>query len=377
MLNINTNYAASYAANAAKQTSRGLDSAMEKLASGSRINYAKDDAAGQAISTRLTAEIQGLAMASRNASDGQSLLDTADGALAETHNLLLRMRELAVQSANGTMAASDRTALDAEVGQLVNEVERIAQNTTWAGNNLVNASNSAKAVAAGGMVAATDVVTSTAHGFSNGDVVAATLAANETMTGLIAGKHYVVTDVTANTFKLATVDANGAATAVDFATNDNSAAASFRKVEKAYTFQVGTANSTESQITIGINDARAIALGLVTDGDADGDFDAGEVRVAIESQANAQTAIGKIDTAIGNVSTARAELGAYSNRLSNTMANLDQVAVNLSSSKGRIQDADFATETSNLAKNQILQQAATAMLAQANASKNSVLTLVS
>jgi flagellin len=287
------------------------------------------------------------------------------------------MRELAVQSANGTMAASDRAALDAEVGQLVNEVERIAQNTTWAGNNLLNASNSVKAVAAGGMVAATDVVTSTAHGFSNGDVVAATLAANETMTGLIAGKHYVVTDVTANTFKLATVDANGAATAVDFATNDNSAAASFRKVEKAYTFQVGTANSTESQITIGINDARAIALGLVTDGDADGDFDAGEVRVAIESQANAQTAIGKIDTAIGNVSTARAELGAYSNRLSNTMANLDQVAVNLSSSKGRIQDADFATETSNLAKNQILQQAATAMLAQANASKNSVLTLVS
>ena len=202
MLNINTNYAASYAANAAKQTSQGLDSAMEKLASGSRINYAKDDAAGQAISTRLTAEVQGLAMASRNASDGQSLLDTADGALAETHNLLLRMRELAVQSANGTMATSDRAALDAEVGQLVNEVERIAQNTTWAGNNLVNASNSAKAVAAGGMVAATDVVTSTAHGFSNGDVVAATLAANETMTGLIAGKHYVVTDVTANTFKL-------------------------------------------------------------------------------------------------------------------------------------------------------------------------------
>jgi flagellin len=286
MLNINTNYAASFAANAAKQTSRGLDSAMEKLASGSRINYAKDDAAGQAISTRLTAEVQGLAMASRNASDGQSLIDTADGALAESHNLLLRMRELAVQSANGTMATSDRAALDAEVGQLVNEVERIAQNTTWAGNNLLEGNS--------------------------------------------------------------------------------------------FTFQVGTANSTASKITIGVDDTRAIALGLVTDGDADGDFDAGEVRaVGVATQATAQSAIDTIDTAIGKVSAARAELGAYSNRLSSTMANLDQIAVNLASSNGRIQDTDFAAETSNLAKNQILQQAATAMLAQANASKNSVLTLVS
>jgi flagellin len=286
MLNINTNYAASFAANAAKQTSRGLDSAMEKLSSGSRINYAKDDAAGQAISTRLTAEVQGLAMASRNASDGQSLIDTADGALAESHNLLLRMRELAVQSANGTMASADRAALDAEVGQLVNEVERIAQNTTWAGNNLLEGNS--------------------------------------------------------------------------------------------FTFQVGTANSTASKITIGVDDTRAIALGLVTDGDADGDFDAGEVRaVGVATQATAQGAIDTIDTAIGKVSAARAELGAYSNRLSSTMANLDQIAVNLASSNGRIQDTDFAAETSNLAKNQILQQAATAMLAQANASKNSVLTLVS
>ena len=285
MLNINTNYAASFAANAAKQTSRGLDSAMEKLASGSRINYAKDDAAGQAISTRLTAEVQGLAMASRNASDGQSLIDTADGALAESHSLLLRMRELAVQSANGTMATSDRAALDAEVGQLVNEVERIAQNTTWAGNNLLEGNS--------------------------------------------------------------------------------------------FTFQVGTANSTASKITIGVDDTRAIALGLVTDGDADGDFDTGEVRaVAVATQANAQSAIDTIDTAIGKVSAARAELGAYSNRLSNTMANLDQIAVNLASSNGRIQDTDFAAETSNLAKNQILQQAATAMLAQANASKQNVLALV-
>ena len=286
MLNINTNYAASFAANAAKQTSRGLDSAMEKLASGSRINYAKDDAAGQAISTRLTAEVQGLAMASRNASDGQSLIDTADGALAESHNLLLRMRELAVQSANGTMATSDRAALDAEVGQLVSEVERIAQNTTWAGNNLLEGNS--------------------------------------------------------------------------------------------FTFQVGTANSSASQITIAIDDTRAVALTIATDGNTDGNYgDSSDSRIDVATQGTAQSNIDTIDTAIGKVSAARAELGAYSNRLSSTMANLDQIAVNLASSNGRIQDTDFAAETSNLAKNQILQQAATAMLAQANASKNSVLTLVS
>ena len=286
MLNINTNYAASFAANAAKQTSRGLDSAMEKLSSGSRINYAKDDAAGQAISTRLTAEVQGLAMASRNASDGQSLIDTADGALAESHNLLLRMRELAVQSANGTMATSDRAALDAEVGQLVSEVERIAQNTTWAGNNLLEGNS--------------------------------------------------------------------------------------------FTFQVGTANSSASQITIAIDDTRAVALTIATDGNTDGNYGhSSDSRIDVATQGTAQSNIDTIDTAIGKVSAARAELGAYSNRLSSTMANLDQIAVNLASSNGRIQDTDFAAETSNLAKNQILQQAATAMLAQANASKNSVLTLVS
>ena len=115
-----------------------LNTAMEKLSSGSRINYAKDDAAGQAIATRITAEVQVLKMASRNASDAQGLIDTAEGALQESHNLLLRMRELAVQSANGTMSGDDRSAIDAELGQLIEEVERVAQTRSWAGNSLIN-----------------------------------------------------------------------------------------------------------------------------------------------------------------------------------------------------------------------------------------------
>ena len=302
MLNINTNYAASFASKAASSAQRGLDSAMEKLSSGSRINYAKDDAAGQAIATRITAEVQGLKMASRNASDAQGLIDTAEGALQESHNLLLRMRELAVQSANGTMSSDDRSAIDAELGQLIEEVERVAQTTSWAGNSLING----------------------------------------------------------------TAEVDG---------------------EKTFTFQVGVNGTSADQVDITIDDTRVVALGLVTDdNDAgntnadDNDYTAtganADVRIDIALQSTAQTAIGTIDNAIEKVSDARAELGAVSNRLSSTINNLDQISVNLGASKGRIQDADFAAETSNLAKNQILQQAATAMLAQANASKNSILTLV-
>ena len=140
MISINTNYGGLYAAKAA-QSSQGLvDTAMERLSTGKRINYAKDDAAGQGIAVRLTAEIQGLAMASRNAADGQSLLDTAEGALQETTSLLLRMRELAVQSSNGTLASADRAALEKEASSLEAEITRIADTSSWAGQMLLDGS---------------------------------------------------------------------------------------------------------------------------------------------------------------------------------------------------------------------------------------------
>jgi flagellin len=286
MLNINTNYAASFASNAAKSSSQGLNSAMEKLSTGMRINYAKDDAAGQAISTRLSAEVQGLQVASRNAADAQSMIDTAEGALQETHNVLLRMRELAVQSANGTLTDGDRAHTDAEFDQLVAEVTRIAENTTWAGKSLLDGS------------------------------------------------------------------ADGGGSGADLS------------------FQIGEgANQT---ISVRIADMSADQLGAAAGTPAIPDLST----AGLDTAANAQLAIQSIDNAIDTVSTARGGMGAVSNRLSSTMSNLDQIAVNLSASQGRIQDADFAQETGNLAKNQILQQAATAMIAQANASKSSVLTLV-
>ena len=302
MISINTNYGGLFASKAASQSQRTLDTAMERLSSGLRINYAKDDAAGQAISTRLTAEVQGLQMASKNAADAQSLIDTAEGALQETHSILLRMRELSVQASNGTLTDDDRTALNAEMGQLILEVERIAQNTSWAGSALING-----------------------NGSTDGD--------------------------------------------------------------KAYDFHIGVNGA--DKITVNIDDARAVALGLVTDKatgststalDADNNYTAtgvdADAPITISTQSDAQTQIGVIDNAIKLVSNSRAELGAVSNRLTSTINNIDQISVNLDASKGRIQDADFAAETSNLAKGQILQQAATAMLAQANASKQNVLALV-
>jgi flagellin len=239
-------------------------------------------------------------MASRNAADAQSLIDTAEGALQESHNILLRMRELSVQAANGTLTDDDRSALNAEMGQLILEVERIAQTTSWAGNSLINGT-----------------------GTTDGD--------------------------------------------------------------KSYVFQLGVNGASSDRITVNIDDARAVALGLVTDiatgsSASDNDYTAtgndADTPLSIANQTAAQGAIGTIDLAIKAVSNSRAELGAVSNRLTSTINNLDQISVNLSSSKGRIQDADFAAETSNLAKGQILQQAATAMLAQANASQGTVLTLI-
>ena len=138
MVTINSNYAASFAANAAKQTQNSLNGAMEKLSSGKRINFAKDDAAGSALAMRLDAEISALSVASRNASDGQAFIDTADGALKESHSLLIRMRELAVQAQNGTLQTADKEALALEFDALEAEVTRISDNTTWAGVKAVS-----------------------------------------------------------------------------------------------------------------------------------------------------------------------------------------------------------------------------------------------
>jgi flagellin len=227
------------------------------------------------MATRIKAEVQGLAAASRNASDGQSMIDTAEGALQETSSLLLRMRELAVQAATSTTSAADKESLEAEFQHLSDEIGRISSNTSWSGQKLLDGS------------------------FSGGAP--------------------------------AVIHAGTGATASD-----------------------------KISVTIAIMSDASLSVDALH----------------VSTAAHALSSVTQLDIAIASVSGERNKLGAASNRLSSTVANLDQVRVNLSSSKARIEDADFAVESGNLARNQIMQQAATAMVAQANASQATVLSLI-
>ncbi len=266
--------------------------------------------------------------------------------------------------------------------------------------------NAAKAVAIGGINRANGIITSTAHGFSNGDVVAGTLAPNEAMTGLIAGNHYVVTDATADSFKLATFDANGTATAVPLGTSNNTVAASFRKVEKALNVQTLDRDENLKGTPVAImdkelgNDQNPPPLNSVrltgqvmfespnvftiTPKDDESLFrddpESASLRkisdMDVLSVRNAQRMMSAVDGALRKVDAERGDLGATMNRMEHTIDNLSNIVVNTTISRGRIEDADMAEESVNLSKSQVLQQAATAMLAQANQSMQSVLDLL-
>ncbi len=281
-LAIATNNSALQAAAAATGVNVNMETSMERLSTGKRINSASDDAAGVAISSRLSAEIRGTNQSVRNALDAQALIDTAEGAHKEVENILQRMRELAIQAANGTNNADDITNLEAEFTALSNEITRTGEVTSFAGKALTG------------------------------------------------------TDST------------------------------------AISFQVGSATASANQISVTINSIKSADIGR----QADGTQLLNVGNDGLDSLYETNRAIVVIDDAIKEVNTQRSELGAVSNRLSHTVNNLTNISSNLSSAQGRIQDADFALETTELAKNQILQQASTAMLAQANASKQNVLGLL-
>jgi flagellin len=267
---INTNVGALRAQNSSRIANNSLEMAMTRLSSGQRINSAKDDAAGLAIATRMGSNVRGFTQAIRNANDGISLAQTAEGALSETSNILVRMRELAVQSANGTNAASDRTALQTEVTALIAQIDDIATRTNFNGTSLLNS-------------AATSI---------------------NIQTGLASGQ----------------------------------------------------------TVAIAIGDMQATALGVGT--------------VDLSTAAGASTALAALDTAINTVATQRATLGAAQSRLDATVNNLTSSVTNLAEAKSRIMDADYSAETTKLASAQILSQASTAMLAQANQSQQGVLNLL-
>jgi flagellin len=279
---INTNINSLVTQNALVRNNRALSTSMEQLSTGKRINSAADDAAGLAISNKMTAQIRGLNQAVRNANDGISLMQTAEGATTEITNMLQRMRELAVQASNDTYTSSDRTALNAEVTQLKSEITRIADNTEWNGMRLFTAKSAGSAGGIG-------------------------------TSGLV-------------------------------------------------TLQVGVDGTSSDQISVQLHDLDSTMLGVSG--------------ITLSTASGATSALATLDAAISTIDDDRATFGATINRLTYAVDNLTNVAQNTSASRSRILDTDYAKASSELARTQIIQQAATAILAQANQSQQSVLKLL-
>ena len=460
-LTVNTNVSSLNAQRNLSKSGEGLATSMERLSSGMRINSAKDDAAGLQISNRLTSQINGLAVAQRNANDGISMAQTAEGAMGESTNILQRMRELALQSANGSNSKEDRDALQKEVSALQTELTRIAETTSFGGQQLLDGSygtksfqvgananelinitlNSVSADQIGGTFADGNAKGASGFGYAIAGATAA-LTAAETLTFTAAGKDVEVdieanltateaatainssesevraeaiakVDITLGTAASGTLsigdheialdgDNNGTlltkltdfgytasingsvlqldASGVDGitiqksndavaansvlinsrgdTTNTASAAAntafsftSELEFSSEKTFTVASSDTTTSTITAGLT---ATASEKTVD------------TLDISTQTGSQRAISIIDSAIASIDSQRADLGAVQNRFGHTISNLANVAENVSASRSRIQDTDFATETAQMTKNQILQQAGTSILSQAN-----------
>ncbi|MCB1935359.1 MAG: flagellin [Nitrosomonas sp.] len=481
---INSNIPSLTAQRNLNMSQTSLNTSLERLSSGLRINSAKDDAAGLAISERMTSQIRGLNQAVRNANDGISLAQTAEGALGEIGNNLQRIRELSIQSANATNSASDRAALQAEVTQLTSEITRVASQTQFNGLNLLDGSflsqsfqvgananqtidiksiGDSRATALGSNILTTNgtaMGTATAaaadNTAGNGVTVEADLVLtnNKGATGAIsyavgsdaktiaaainaAGSNIGITAEATNSASLGNISEAGT---VSFTLNGNSVSATvtdtsdlsglasaINGLQSLTGVTASFADPTnKSAISLTTTDGRDISLQDFTNSAATktADFTAGVTTVALDGAGNdssiatgtvkltssagqitagnanadvfgattsafnsvatldistsagAQTAIETLDAALSQINSSRGDLGAVQNRFSSTIANLQTTSENLSAARSRIKDADFAAETANMTRGQILQQAGTAMLAQANSLPNNVLSLL-
>ena len=372
---INTNIMSLNAQRNLNRTQNALSTSIQRLSSGLRINSAKDDAAGLAISERMTTQIRGLNQAMRNANDGISLSQTAEGALAEITNNLQRIRELAVQSANATNNASDRAALDAEAQQLVAEIDRVANQTSFNGRVLLDGSFASQAFQVGANVNETitvnAIVDANVANLGSNTKAQVTGAAATAFTAITAG-HLSINGTSVGAVAAASATERAAqirdainsvadATGV-YATNDTATTVS---LSSNANITVDAFGATASTATTGLT-AATTATSTTT----------GFTGLAVTTVPGANLAIEAMDAALTAVNGARATLGAIQNRFESTIANLATTAENLSAARGRIRDADFAAETAELTRAQILQQAGTAMVAQANTMPQSVLSLL-
>ena len=351
---INSNMSAIIATNSITRNDRDQETAMERLSTGLRINSASDDAAGLAISERMKAEVSGLQQASRNANDAISMLETVEGASFEIVEMLQRMRELAVQASSDTYSLGDRKSLDLEFGQLMEEIQRISNTTVWNTMSLMNGND----VTTGAVVA-----TSVTIQIGKSSTQTMTLSFNSwnpQNTVDLAHENERVLE-TGGGVTLATANAYVAGDGV----SDNFLTAIGGTA-------VGTTSSAYGSAALFQGGDNAVAGGTNSFGGAQ-DLDS---RVNITTRSNAGYALTQLDVAITAASQERATYGAYINRLEHASNNLTNVARHQEQSRSRIADADYAVETSALSRTTIIAQAATAMLAQANAAKQNVLTLL-
>jgi len=395
---ISTNAASINAQRHLNASRQELDVAMERLSSGQRINSAADDAAGLAIRDKMTSQVQGLNQAVRNANDAISFMQSAEGALEETTNILQRMRTLAVQAVNDTNSASDRTNLNDEITKLQDEITRIGNTATFNNKNLIDGSMTLSTFQIGHKSGETITVglsdmRSSALGTST------TAAVGDTTEVTFAG-----TLASTNNVKLTLTDDAGTETVINVTGNTTGA---------GLATALAAADQSKYEITAdgGVISIKSVATGTAAANVADGDFDiavayetsttdttavttmlnenvetvtaadgaaagAAISSISVTSGSAAEAAITALDYALVSVGQERAKLGAFQNRLTHAVNNMTNMSANTAAAKSVIADADYAAESSSLAKNQILQQAGTAMLAQANAQAQSVLSLL-
>ncbi len=389
---INTNTMSLNAQRNLSTSGSSLATTIQRLSSGSRINSAKDDAAGLAISERFGTQIRGTDVAIRNANDGISLAQVAEGSLTEIGNNLQRVRELSVQASNATNSASDRKALQAEVTQLVSEIDRVAKQSDFNGTKLLDGSFSSQLFQVGANAGQAIAIDKTI------DAKANALGGAKFDTNALA-----LADPGPNAdFSTSGLQINGVAIA-DVSVKQGADAAATGKASREALVTAINAKIGETGVFAEVNGTAGVTLTSVKDSvNADGSFKAITATpgtwtgataptftastaapaakyasdLDVSTVKGAQQAMEIVDKALGAINSTRADLGAIQNRFTSVVANLQTSSENLSASRSRIKDTDFAKETAELTRTQILQQAGTAMLAQANQVPQGVLSLL-
>ncbi|MCK9238391.1 MAG: flagellin [Thiopseudomonas sp.] len=382
-LSVNTNVSALNTQRNLNASTNQLSVSLQRLSTGSRINSAKDDAAGLQIANRLTSQINGLNVAVKNSNDGISMAQTAEGALEQSTSLLHRMRDLALQSANGSNSADERKALNGEVDQLKKELDRISNTTSFGGKKLLDgsfgtttfqvgaAANESISVKIDAM--STQSMTAKHYESTVGKATGTATASGSISVGVTVGGKESTISVNVKVGDTGEDVTQSIATAI----NDlNAGVGAFVKdgdiMLMSSVDETGAANNLTAMATSG--SVAGINAGTFTG--ATGATSSTIASIDLNTIEGSQTAILAIDQAIQKIDSQRADIGALQNRFENTIANLQNIAENVSGARGRIKDTDFASETANLSKQQILQQAGTAILAQANQLPQAVLSLL-